>query len=70
MGEKLHAEPALCPAQEGGGIWLQGAEIDAFNVSVILHRRGALEFFSWNIPFLEAFQGPFAFVRNQVTWTF
>lgn len=43
---KLHAEPALCPEEEGGGIWLEGAGIDAFNVSVIQHRRGVLGFFS------------------------
>ena len=41
---KLHAEPALCPAEEGGGIWLQGAEIDAFNVSVIQHTEVHLGF--------------------------
>lgn len=51
---KLHAEPALCPAEEGGGIWLQGAEIDAFNVSVSQHHRGALGFFSWSTLLLQA----------------
>lgn len=51
---KLHAEPALCPAEEGGGIWLQGAEIDAFNMSVSQHHGGALGIFSWSTILLQA----------------
>lgn len=51
---KLRAETALCSAEEGGGIWLQGAEIDAFNVSVSQHHRGALGFFIWSTLLLQA----------------
>lgn len=40
--------------KEEGGIWLQGAEIDAFNVSVSQHHGGALGVFSWNTLLLQA----------------
>lgn len=66
---KLHAEPALCPAEEGGGIWLQGAEIDAFNVSVSQHHKGALGFFSWSTLLLQASLGPtYRGTASTLTW--